>query len=52
MKDNEKPILIYRKSLNSKAGVVIPVRWIRKFGKEISMEIYEDGIILLKPLNK
>lgn len=46
----EKPILIYQKNADiEKNRVIIPKRFIEKYGRQFYMEVYEDKIIL-KPI--
>lgn len=48
----EKPILIFQKNADiEKNRIIIPKVFIEKFGRQFSMEVYEDKIIL-KPIKK
>lgn len=48
----EQPILIFQKNADvEKNRVIIPKVFIEKFGRQFSMEVYEDKIIL-KPIKK
>lgn len=48
----EKPILIYQKTADPQRNrIIIPKPFIDKYGKDFSMEIYVDKIIL-KPIKK
>jgi len=48
----EKPLLIYQKTADPQRNrVIIPKTFIDRYGKEFSMEIYVDKIIL-RPIKK
>ena len=48
----DKPLLIFQKNADiEKNRVIIPKAFIEKFGRNFSMEVYEDKIIL-KPIKK
>ena len=48
----EQPILIFQKNADvEKNRVIIPKVFIEKFGRQFSMEVYKDKIIL-KPIKK
>lgn len=48
----EKPLLIYQKNADKVMGrVMLPKKFIDKWGREFYMEVFEDKIIL-KPVNK
>ena len=48
----EQPILIFQKNADvEKNRVIIPKVFIEKFGRQFTMEVYEDKIIL-KPIKK
>ena len=52
VKDMERPLLIFQKNADvEKIRVIIPKTFIEKFGRNFSMEVYEDKIIL-KPIKK
>ena len=48
----DKPLLIFQKYADiEKNRVIIPKAFIEKFGRNFSMEVYEDKIVL-KPIKK
>ena len=48
----DRPLLIYQKNADvEKNRVIIPKAFIEKNGRNFSMEVYEDKIIL-KPIKK
>lgn len=48
----EQPKLIFQKNADKEMNrVIIPKSFINKFGRQFSMEVYEDKIIL-KPIKK
>ena len=48
----EKPLLIYQKTADPQRNrVIIPKTFIDRYGKEFSMEVYVDKIIL-RPIKK
>lgn len=48
----EKPIFIFQKNADvEKNRIIIPKAFIEKNGRQFSMEVYEDKIILI-PLKK
>jgi hypothetical protein len=49
----EKPILIYQKTADPQRNrVIIPKTFIDRYGKDFSMEVYKDKIILKPIKNK
>ena len=48
----DKPLLIFQKNADvEKNRVIIPKAFVKKNGRNFSMEVYEDKIIL-KPIKK
>ena len=49
---NEKPLLIYQKNADKVLNrIMLPKKFVDKWGREFYMEVYEDKIIL-KPSRK
>ena len=48
----EKPILIYQKNADKVLNrILIPKKFIEKWGSKFSMEVYEDKLII-KPIQR
>ena len=51
VKGDDKMLKLYKKAEKSKNKIVIPKKFIEKWGNEFYMEIYDNKIVL-KPIKK
>ena len=50
---NEEPILRLQKNADKTSNkIVLPKKYVEKYGREFYMMIYNDGIIIIKPIKK